>query len=202
MKQKTLALAGLFQAAELVRQAASHGTWSGYAATALLGSLLKLESDSVDDIYGDRERMRLGVESLLSILLGERRHLDTLQYAIAILKVERRFHRDRRMQALVGSELERIGTIEVSAPGTSAEDVQAADIADLYTRSISHLNPRIVVHGNPRHLQDERTVNWIRTLLFAGLRSAVLWRQLGGSRWQLMFGRRQILREAEELIPG
>ena len=28
MKQRTLAMAGVFQAAELVRQAASHGTWS------------------------------------------------------------------------------------------------------------------------------------------------------------------------------
>ena len=36
MKDKNLALAGVFQATELVRQAACHGTWSGYAATACL----------------------------------------------------------------------------------------------------------------------------------------------------------------------
>ena len=42
MKDKTLALAGVFQAAELVRQAACHGTWSGYAATSSLDSLFKM----------------------------------------------------------------------------------------------------------------------------------------------------------------
>ena len=49
MKDRTLALAGLFQATELVRQAASHGTWSGYAATACLNSLFRLQADSLDD---------------------------------------------------------------------------------------------------------------------------------------------------------
>jgi len=58
------------------------------------------------------------------------------------------------------------------------------------------------VHGKPQFLQSERTVSWIRTLLFAGLRSAHLWEQLGGSRWRLMFGRQQILQEAEQLLTG
>jgi len=38
-RDRTLALAGVFQATELVRQAAGHGTWSGYAATVLTGDL-------------------------------------------------------------------------------------------------------------------------------------------------------------------
>jgi len=52
VKERTLALAGVFQATELVRQAASHGTWSGYAASYCLGSLFALESESVQEIYG------------------------------------------------------------------------------------------------------------------------------------------------------
>ena len=70
MKDKTLALAGVIQASELVRQAAAHGTWSGYAATACLNSLFKLEAESADEIFGDPERMRLGVETLLAVLDG------------------------------------------------------------------------------------------------------------------------------------
>jgi high frequency lysogenization protein len=45
-------------------------------------------------------------------------------------------------------------------------------------------------------------VDWVRTLLLAGLRSAVLWRQLGGGRFDLMFGRKKIMREAEALLLG
>ena len=52
MKDRTLALAGVFQATELVRQAANHGTWSGYAATSCLYSLFELEADSLDDGAG------------------------------------------------------------------------------------------------------------------------------------------------------
>jgi high frequency lysogenization protein len=43
-------------------------------------------------------------------------------------------------------------------------------------------------------------VNWVRSLLLAGLRSAVLWDQLGGGRMELMFGRQKILTHAHELI--
>jgi high frequency lysogenization protein len=36
----------------------------------------------------------------------------------------------------------------------------------------------------------------------AGLRSAVLWKQLGGGRFELMFGRKKIIAEAESLLMG
>jgi high frequency lysogenization protein len=35
----------------------------------------------------------------------------------------------------------------------------------------------------------------IRALLLAGIRSARLWRQLGGHRWQLVISRRKLLNE-------
>jgi high frequency lysogenization protein len=202
MSQRTLALAGVFQASELVRQAATHGTWSGYAASAMLRSLLTLESDSIEEIYGGMERMKLGVEVMISILQGDRQHMDSLQYAIALLKVERRFRKARKMQDIIGLELARIGA-ESGEPELSAdEDRQAAQVAELYSQTVSRLTPRIIVHGQPAYLQAERTVNWIRTLLFAGLRSAYLWEQLGGNRWRLMFGRQQMLWEAKQLLSG
>jgi len=204
MKERTLALSAVFQSGELVRQAANHGTWSGYAAGAMLHSLFTIESRSVQEIYGNLDRMRLGMEVLLSVLQGDKSHLESLQYAIAILKLQRRFSRNSGLQETVGARLREIARMQAE-PGIEPhelEDRQAAELAQLYSRTISTLSPRIIVHGKPRHLQAERNVHWIRTLLFAGLRSAHLWEQLGGSRWRLMFGRQQLLREAEELIAG
>jgi len=43
-------------------------------------------------------------------------------------------------------------------------------------------------------------INKIRALLLAGIRSAMLWRQCGGSRWRFIFFRRKIQREAEFLL--
>ncbi len=202
MNQRTLALAGVFQAAELVRQAATHGTWSGYAASTMLRSLLALESESIKEVYGDLDHMKLGIEVLVSVLQGDKRYLDSLQYAIALLKVERRFRKEKAMQSTIGDELGRIAMQQGEEESHAQQDRQAAEIAELYSRTISQLTPRIIVHGHPQYLQAERTVSWIRTLLFAGLRSAYLWEQLGGNRWRLMFGRRQMLAEAEQLLSG
>ena len=197
-----MALAGIFQATELVRQAANHGTWSGYAADTCLESLLAIEADSVDEIYGDPMRLRLGAETLISILQGDRRHMESLGYAVSLMQLENNFRKKAQMQSLFGTELEQITRINTELEEHEAKDLQAKQIATLYTETISTLSPRIVVNGRPQHLQVDRTISWIRTLLFSGLRSAVLWRQMGGGRFSLMFGRKKMLEQAQTLLPG
>jgi high frequency lysogenization protein len=202
MKERIMALAGIFQATELVRQAANHGTWSGYAADTCLDSLLAIESDSIEDIYGSADRLRLGAETLISILQGDRRHMESLGYAVSIMQLENNFRKKPQMQSLIGTELLSIAAIDDGTEIHEIKDLQAKKIAALYTQTISTLSPRIVINGRPQHLQIDRTVDWIRTLLFAGLRSAVLWRQMGGGRFNLMFGRKKMLEQAETLLPG
>jgi len=202
MKERTMALAGIFQATELVRQAANHGTWSGYAADTCLGSLLAIEADTVDEIYGSADRLRLGAETLISVLQGDRRYMESLAYAVSIMQLESKFRKNSRMQALIGSELLTIADFDDDAELHEIKDVQAKKIAELYTKTISTINPRIVINGRPQHLQVDRTISWIRTLLFASLRSAVLWRQMGGGRFNLMFGRKKMLEQAQTLLPG
>ncbi len=197
-----LALAGVFQATELVRQAAKHGTWSGYAATASLESLFRLESDSVEDIFGSRERLRLGLETLMGVLSGNDVQGDTLQHAVALLQLQKKFTRNGVMMNTVGEGLERIEAETAELEDPRREERRAELVAQLYTETISNLTPRVVVNGNPRHLQNPRTVAWIRALLFAGLRSAVLWGQLGGGRFNLLFGRRRLLAQTQALLQG
>jgi len=202
MSDRIMALSGLFQATELVRQAANHGTWSGYSADTCLESLLAIEADSVDEIFGGASRLRLGAETLISVLQGDRRYMESLSYAVSLLQLETRFRKQTSMQAHIGAELVPIAEIDDGTEIHEIKDLQAKKIAALYTQTISTLSPRIVVNGRPQHLQVERTVNWIRTLLFAGLRSAVLWRQLGGGRFSLLFGRRKMLEQVQSLLPG
>lgn len=200
MKQRTLALAGVFQATELVRQAANHGTWSGYAANTCLSSLFAVQSESVDDVYGNTSHMNLGIQTLIAVLRGENQHLDSLRYAVGLLQIEKKFRKKGSMQDEVGKRLLELSGQFEELEEHERQDLQANGIAELYSQTISTLSPRIVVNGKPQYLNSDRTVDWIRTLLFSGLRSAVLWRQLGGGRWSLMFGRKQILAEAEALL--
>jgi high frequency lysogenization protein len=202
MKERTMALAGIFQATELVRQAANHGTWSGYAADTCLHSLLAIEADSVDEIYGSTNHLRLGAETLIAALQGDRRYIESLGYAVSIMQLEANFRKNAKMQSYIGTELMDIFNFDDGTEVHEIKDLQAKKIAELYTQTVSTLSPRIVINGRPQYLQVDRTVSWIRTLLFSGLRSAVLWRQMGGGRFNLMFGRKKMLEQAQTLLPG
>lgn len=202
MKQRTLALAGVFQATELVRQAAAHGTWSGFAATSCLESLFRMEAESAEAIYGGVEKLRLGIETMLSVLGGEQRHMDALRYSVGLLQIERKFRRRGDLQQKVGDGLQRISECGRNLDQHEREDLQAQQVSELYSQTVSQIEPRIVVSGRPQYLQAQRTVEWVRTLLMAGLRSAFLWDQLGGGRLELVFGRKKICREAESLLAG
>jgi high frequency lysogenization protein len=202
MKERTLALAGVFQATELVRQAAHHGTWSGYAASSCLHSLFQMDADSTADIYGGVAKMRLGVETTLAVLQGDNRYADSLRYTVGLLQIEKKFRRSGKLQQEVGTRLQDISAEGADLEQHEREDLQAHELSGLYSDTISKLSPRIVVNGRPQYLQNDRTVDWVRTLLMAGLRSATLWNQLGGGRFELMFGRKKIMREAESLLMG
>ena len=93
--------------------------------------------------------------------------------------------------AAVGNGLAAIAP-QAEAQGSVHPDVLAA-LGGLYADTISHLRPRIMVQGNPHYLGQAGVVSEIRALLLAAVRSAMLWRQLGGSQWQFLFARRAMV---------
>ena len=74
------------------------------------------------------------------------------------------------------------------------------NLADIYLNTISTFRFRIMIWGNPRILNTPEVMEKIRALLLAGVRSAVLWRQMGGSRLQLLFSRTKIKSMAEKIL--
>ena len=56
-----------------------------------------------------------------------------------------------------------------------------------------------MVSGDPAILNNPDTANKVRTFLLCAIRSAVLWQQSGGSRWQLLFKRKKIIHTAQTL---
>ncbi|MEE3157932.1 MAG: DUF489 family protein, partial [Pseudomonadota bacterium] len=77
-----------------------------------------------------------------------------------------------------------------------------ASLGSTYQDTISTLRLRIQVHGDMRYLQQPEVANRVRTLLLAGIRSATLWRQLGGHRWQLLLQRRKLLDATRAVLRG
>jgi high frequency lysogenization protein len=83
--------------------------------------------------------------------------------------------------------------------GSAHPDVLSA-LGALYADTISHLRPKVMVHGNPHYLGQPGVVAEIRAILLAAVRSAVLWRQLGGSLWDLLLSRRAMADAASEWL--
>jgi high frequency lysogenization protein len=75
-------------------------------------------------------------------------------------------------------------------------------VAGVYQDTFSRLPQRIKVTGSAQHLENGENADIVRSLLLAGVRSAYLWRQLGGRRWKLAFQRRAMLRTAQDLSRG
>ena len=110
--------------------------------------------------------------------------------ALAVLQLERRFVRADGVISRVQAGLRQLSG-EAQAQGSAHPDVIAA-LARLYADTVSTLRPRIMVQGNPHYLGQAGVVAEIRALLLAALRSAVLWRQLGGSLWDFVLRRREM----------
>jgi high frequency lysogenization protein len=87
----------------------------------------------------------------------------------------------------------------VELAGIGDAQVLAA-LARAYTQTVSILQPRIMVSGEPARLRDDAVADQVRALLLAAMRSTVLWRQCGGNRIGLLFGRKRLARLAQQIL--
>jgi high frequency lysogenization protein len=197
-QERTLALAGVYQAAELVYQAARHNTVAEEAYQATLGSLLKLDADSTAAVYGTMCGVKLGLTVLATQMHKEtkQRNWEMVRYAIELLFLERRLNKNPAMLADIGRRVTVLSKRKTDV--TDADMV--ADLAAIYVDTFGTFNHRIHVQGDPQHLRDAHNVNRIRALLLAGVRSAVLWQQKGGNRLTLMLQRSKYVDTAWALL--
>ena len=165
------------------------------------GSLLARNPQSTLEVFGgDDLNLRDGYRALASTLERTPASLprDSLRYALTLLVLERQLDKRGDLMDLIGKRLGQIQQ-QVEHFGPTHENV-IASFGALYQDTLSTFRQRIQVQGDMRYLQQSANAAKIRTLLFAGVRAARLWRQLGGSRWQLVFSRRKLLKELYPLL--
>lgn len=198
LTNQAIALAGLSQAVQLVKNIARNGSADAEDLETCISSLLKINADSVPEVYGGVDKLANGLK-LLVRQLGPSDAVDTemARYAAALIYLEGKYRRQDAMIKTVRAGIER-ATVQAAHFGAAHENVLAG-LADLYQNSISRLNPRVVVVGDQIHLENPNNANKIRALLLAGIRSAWLWRQCGGSRLGFLLNRRKLRDEALRL---
>lgn len=197
---RVLALAGLFQATTLAQQLANEGRCDEAAMQASVRSVFHLDAPTVKAVYGSVAGVRLGLRSLIAQLDDGSRDVALTRMVITVMRLERSL---ARRPALLARLREGILATQRQVDHFGQDSPQVARrLAELYASTLSTLTPRVMVSGQPGYLQQDAVVDKVRANLLAAVRSAVLWRQVGGRQWQILFNRRQCGMLARGLLTG
>jgi high frequency lysogenization protein len=200
ISENTLGLAGVFQAADLVQQIAKNGKSNSTDFEHSINSLLTLDAESTMEVYGGLQGVESGLRLLHKQFSGNAdKDINILRYVLNILVVERKLYKRPDMMDTLRIGLEQ-ATQQSEIFGDVTHSNVLAKFAGLYVDTLSTFNYRIQVYGEESYLQNPSNIDKIRALLLAGIRSAVLWRQKGGGRWQIIFGRGKLARQAQDYL--
>ena len=199
-QQQILALAGLFQAMTAVDELAQTGRCSDKDLDTALNSLFIVNPETTLSVFGELSNLRRGLELVHSLLTKSdtKGHALPVRYALAVLHLERKLNKDKQMLETLSQKLNR-AQHQVEHFGLTHENV-INGIAEAYMQTISTFALRVQISGHERHLSVDINAAKIRCLLLAGVRAATLWRQLSGHRWHFIFKRKNMVREAKELL--
>ncbi|WP_110456179.1 high frequency lysogenization protein HflD [Shewanella algidipiscicola] len=196
---RTMAFAGILQAISLVQRVARHGQADNDAIAASLNSILVTNPDSTSEVYADKVALNQGYQLILNQLGDDKqKDVEITRYLIGILALERKLARSSNAMGMLA---ERINQVHRQLHHFSIKDDQViGNFAGIYSDIISDLGPKIQISGNPEFLKQPLVQQKIRALLLAAIRSAVLWRQLGGKRRHLVFSRKAIVDTAKKSL--
>lgn len=192
-KEQAAALAGLFQAASLVDKLAKTGQVTEEELRPSINSIFVTSPQTVEEVYGSYLDLTTGRKVLKAVLNRDNDIIqsDVIRYALSLIHLEKKLGKNRAMLNTLSQRLARAGD-QVEHFGLLHDNVMSS-LGSTYLDTISTFRTRIQVTGDSRYLQSSINANKIRAILLAGIRSAMLWRQCGGSRWQLFMGRKKLL---------
>ena len=197
---QTIALAGIAQAAALVQQLATTGTADAAALKASIGSLFISDEQGVEAVFGGITGLKLGLEHLNEQMTGYKIvNPEQARYSASLVFLEKQLSSRPEMLKTIFTGIER-AQAQSESFGLLHENV-LANLGDTYHSTVSTLQPRIMVNGEQEYLSRPDIVNKIRACLLAGIRSAILWKRCGGTRWKFLFYRKKIQAELQNLLP-
>lgn len=195
----SLALSGLCLTAKLIDDLAIKGFCDDNLLRLSLATLLPKQHDSVLDLYGGnlahfRPALQLTYHEL-------RQTTERISRCwIAVLGVERELRNQETANRHIKVKIDYFQS--QLAEKDLLEEENVAYLANIYTDHISPACRQIKITGDRRYLSERRIQNLIRALLLTGYRSAVLWRQLGGTKWDLLLRKGKLEAHLKALMNG
>ena len=198
LRERVIALAGLAQALQQVRRIADTGQSENGVLETALDSVFRIDAASPELVYGDTSAVRAGLRLLRDYLANQGRDELLPRLALAVMRLERNFIGNRVLVDQVAEGIARLAPLAGEHGSTHPQVL--AGLGKLYADSLSQLKPRVMVQGNPHYLAQADVVAEIRAALLAAVRSAVLWRQMGGNLWDFPLRRRVMLEQIDQLL--
>jgi len=196
LDDRVLALAGIAQALQQVRRIAETGHSEASVVRTAMDSVFRIDAESPAAVYGGKASLAPGLKVLQGYFNNQNRDDALPPLALAVLQLERRFVKEGATVDKVHAGILRAASQAAELGDSAHPDVLTA-LGGLYADTISQLRPRVMVQGNPHYLGQAGVVAEIRALLLAAVRSAVLWRQLGGNYWDFLFSKRGMVEAIE-----
>ncbi|MDK2615579.1 high frequency lysogenization protein HflD [Vibrio vulnificus] len=195
---RTIAFAGMCQAVALVQQIARNGHCDQDAFETSIKAILNTNPANTLDVFGNESQLKLGLECLVKGIDSTPTGSEVTRYLISLMALERKVMGRNDAMSQLGDRIQMVQ--RQTEHYDLFEEQMISNVASIYLDVISPIGPRIQVTGTPTVLQQTSNQHKVRALLLSGIRSAVLWRQVGGRRRHLIFGRKKMVEQAQILL--
>jgi high frequency lysogenization protein len=205
-RDRTIALAGMFQAASLTQELARTGKAASEPLSHSLASVFVADANRAEDVFSGLEGVASGLQTIRAKFdaRGSGQDIEVARYVISMIQLEARLRRTRGVMDALSNGIDGLKNQAEYFRKASGEDelhpTVIENLADLYSSTLSNLPPRIMVSGEPEFIRSDAIAARIRAVLLAGVRAAVLWHQVGGRRWHLVFKRSRFVDQARRLL--
>ncbi|OUR62011.1 lysogenization regulator HflD [Colwellia sp. 39_35_sub15_T18] len=209
MKDQTITFAAICQVAYLVQQISRHGLslaeQENHDLEVLLQSIIETSPENTLAVYGGQlVNIKRGLQLLIDHLgdnsskKNKVKDPEFTRYLISLINLERRLIKQPKQLTQLGERIE--ASKRQLEHYSIASETLVSSFASIYSDIISPLGARIQVTGEPSILKQTINQHKIRALLLAGIRAAVLWRQVGGKRRTVLFSRAKLVNTAKQLL--
>ena len=220
-QNRALALAAVFQSAQLTHMTALSGRQStGENGNFYLEQLIKASLNirpqakpcsQTLDYFNQLADISLGLKTLESSITQPfnpspksrfPKFSQTklpMSYAMALLHLEKKVYSNPKFVEIIEKSQQKILKQLSFFDNNYLHPSIIANLAQTYVETAGSINPRIMVKGSAEAFKDTAHTNRIRASLFTGLQMAHLWRQSGGSSWSMIFTKRKLLKDIQDL---
>lgn len=196
MRNQTIAMAALCEAALLIQQVSKGQAFDSQALATLVGGIMNTAPENVDQVYPNLASLKQGSYLLVHQLSGQAtsKDVEVTRYLAGMMSLSKKLLNNQTALTGLSTSLKEVERRLEHFDITDASII--GNFADIYSKNISPIGQKIKVIGTPQNLKQPIIQNQVRAVLLAGVRAAVLWRQMGGKRRQFIFSRNKILKSA------